>query len=62
MVPCHGTYLIVQLDAVRMVEPLQDPVLLAAARVLPSQKYVAHVLEVAFVCCYAQYLSNNVKD
>ncbi|EPS94086.1 hypothetical protein FOMPIDRAFT_63752, partial [Fomitopsis schrenkii] len=46
MVPCHGTYLIVQLDAVRMVEPLQDPVLLAAARVLPSQKYVAHVLEI----------------
>ncbi|KAH9834769.1 uncharacterized protein C8Q71DRAFT_859134 [Rhodofomes roseus] len=43
MVPRHGTYLVLQLDPVKMVEPLRDPKLLAAAQGLRVQKYVAHV-------------------
>ncbi|KZT71949.1 hypothetical protein DAEQUDRAFT_686800 [Daedalea quercina L-15889] len=45
LLPRLGTYLVVQLDPVQMVEPLHDPVLSAAAQQLRTQKYVGHMFE-----------------
>ncbi|KAH9933801.1 uncharacterized protein B0H18DRAFT_601989 [Fomitopsis serialis] len=46
LVPRRGTYLCLQLDPVKMVEPLNDPALSAAARDLRMQKYIALVSDI----------------
>ncbi|KAH9833186.1 uncharacterized protein C8Q71DRAFT_193222 [Rhodofomes roseus] len=45
-VPTEGTYIVVQLDPVNMVEPLRDPDLTAAAQALQTCKYIAYVYRI----------------
>ncbi|KAH9833187.1 uncharacterized protein C8Q71DRAFT_193346 [Rhodofomes roseus] len=45
-VPTEGTYIVVQLDPVNMVEPLRDPELTAAAQALQACKYIAYVYRI----------------
>lgn len=46
LVPNAGTYVAIQLDAVHMVKPLDDPELTAAAQRLPIRKYIGYVYHV----------------
>ena len=45
-VPSHGTFLVIELDAVQTVKPLHDPLLTAAATQMRPRKYVGFVHEV----------------
>ena len=44
--PCHGVFLIIQLDAVQTVKHLEDPLLTAAAKQMRPRQYVGFVHEV----------------
>ncbi|KAH9833188.1 uncharacterized protein C8Q71DRAFT_774528 [Rhodofomes roseus] len=44
-VPTHGTYIVVQLAPINMVQPLGDPDLTAAAQILQPKKYIAYVFQ-----------------
>ena len=43
LVPRHGTFLVFELDAVRTVELLNDPLLKVAAAQMRPQKYVGYI-------------------
>lgn len=46
LVPRHGTFLVIELDAVQTVKPLKDPLLTVAAAHMRPQKYVGYIHQV----------------
>ncbi|EPS92963.1 hypothetical protein FOMPIDRAFT_1085559, partial [Fomitopsis schrenkii] len=62
-VPRYGTFLVYQLDAVRTVASLNDPILTAAAAEIQSHKYIGYIFEVSTLLltnaqCADLFLSN----